>query len=166
MGHIAKFAQAGFPFTPVETRSIAFEFAKLNSIQGFSPKSLGKLAGRKWLRGFLSRHDDLSISTPKLLSVYRANCANPTLINKWFELYQEVLDNNGIKSPLRIWNEDECGCIDSPKPKKVVTLKRKNSIQLSSADKGETATVVTFINAAGMHLRPIVIHKGQKVMEI
>ena len=59
-GHIVKFAQAGFPFTPVKIRPIAFDFAELNSIQGFNPKSLGKLAGRKWLKGFLSRHDDLS----------------------------------------------------------------------------------------------------------
>ena len=51
-GHITKFAQAGFPFTPVEIRSIAFEFAELNSIQGFNPKSLGKLVGGNGLRGF------------------------------------------------------------------------------------------------------------------
>ena len=97
--------------------------------------------------------------------MYRANCTNTTVITKWFELHQEVLDENGIKSPLRIWNVDECGCIDSPKPKKVVSMKRKKSIQLSSADKGETTTVVTFINAERMHLKPMVIHKGQKVME-
>ena len=102
VGHIEKFAQARFPFTLIKIRSIAFEFAELNSIQVFNPKSLGKLAGSKWLKEFLSRHDNLSISTPKLLSIYRAHCANPTVITKWFELYEEVLHKNGIKSPLRI----------------------------------------------------------------
>ena len=48
-GHITKCAQAGFPFVPIEIRSIAFEFAEQNRKQGFSPKSLGNLAGRKWL---------------------------------------------------------------------------------------------------------------------
>ena len=82
VSHITKFAQAGFPFTPAEIRSIAFEFVELNSIQGFNPKSLGKLVGRKWLKEFLSRYDNLSISTPKLLSIHRVNCTNLTVITK------------------------------------------------------------------------------------
>ena len=70
-GHITKFAQAGFPFTPAEIRSLAFEFAEVNKIEGFSD-SCGK-AGRKWLRCFMKRHKGLTLQTPKLLSVYRAN---------------------------------------------------------------------------------------------
>ena len=35
-------------------------------------------------------HKELSIKTPKLLSVYHAKVANPEVLNNWFELYKEV----------------------------------------------------------------------------
>ena len=46
VGHISKFAQAGFPF-----RDLAFEYAMANNIEGFS--QIKNTAGRKWLAGFL-----------------------------------------------------------------------------------------------------------------
>ena len=163
-GHIGMFAQAGFPFTPQEIKVLAYEYAERNNIEGFS--SLKKLAGRKWLRGFMHRHRAvLSLKTPKLLSIYRAKCATPLVMDNWFDHYKQILKDNKIDSPLYIWNVDECGCVDVPKPKKVVSLKRGRPNQLAAQDKGETSTVLTFVNAAGMHTKPIVIHRGAKVSE-
>ena len=163
-GHIGMFAQAGFPFTPQEIKFLAYEYADKNNIEGFS--KLTKVAGRKWLRGFIRRHrSELSLKTPKLLSIYRAKCATPVVMDNWFEHYKQVLKDNNIVSPLYVWNVDECGCVDVPKPKKVVSLKRGRPNQLASQDKGETSTVLTFVNAAGMHTKPIIIHRGAKVSE-
>ena len=126
--HIGKFAQAGFPFTPSEICTLAHEYADINGIAGFS--SMNKQAGHKWLHGFLKCHKQLTIKTPKLLSVFRAKSANPEVVTNWFELYQDVLDENNIDSPLFVWNIDKCGCIDSPKPKKVVCKKKVRQPQL------------------------------------
>ena len=105
----------------------------------------------------MRRHKDLRISTPKLLSVY---CANPTVVDNWFDLYKEVLEKNDITSSLQIWNVDECGCVDCPKAKKVLTVTRVRANQLSGGDKGETTTALTFVNAAGLNTKPVNIHKG------
>ena len=75
------------------------------------------------------------------------------------------IEENKIESCLNIWNVDEFSCIDTPKPHKVVTVAHKRANQLASSEKGETTTFLTFCNAAGMHTKPIVIHKGTKVMD-
>ena len=71
--HISMFAQAGFPFTTTEIRTLGYEFAEEWGIQGFSV--VGKVAGHKWFKGFMSRHAGLALKLPRLLSVYRAKCA-------------------------------------------------------------------------------------------
>ena len=121
--HIGKFAQAGFPFTPKEIRELAFEYAHLNGIPGFN--DMTKTAGYKWLRGFLRHNKQLTIKTPKLLSIYRTKCTNKEVISRWFDLYKEVLEKNSIGGSLYIWNIDECGCVDNPKAKKVVVIRRR-----------------------------------------
>ena len=116
-------------------------------------------------QGFLQHHHQLTIKTPKLLSVYHTKSANPEVVSNWFSLYKDVLNENHIAGPLYIWNVDECGCVDVPKPKKVVTVKKVRANQLGPAEKGTTTTAVVFVNAAGMHTKPIVIHKGSCIME-
>ena len=162
-GHISKFAQAGFPFTPTEIRDLTYEFASENDVSGFN--MMNKSAGRKWQRYFMKRHKELTIRTPKILSIYRVQCANREVLNAWFEKYGDVLAENNITSPLYIWNCDECGCIDVPKPKAVVCKSKVRPTQLTPSEKGETTTVLTFVNAAGLVMKPLVIHKGGKIME-
>ena len=97
-----------------------------------------KTAGYKWLRGFLKCNKELTIKMPKLLSIYRAKCANKEVVSHWFELYKEVLDKNSIGGSLYIWNVDECGCVNNPKAKKVVVIRRRRATQMSASEKGET----------------------------
>ena len=162
-GHISKFAQAGFPFTPVEIRDLAFEYAMANNIEGFS--QIKKTMGRKWLAGFLCFQPKLMIKTPKLLSMYCAKSANPEVVSNWFSLYKDVLNESHIGGPPYICKIDECGCVDALKPKKVVTVKKVQANQLVPAEKGQTTTAVVFVNVAGMNTKPIGIHKGTRVME-
>ena len=101
----------------------------------------------------------------KVVICYRTKSANLKVVSNWFSLYKDVLNENHIDGPLYIWNVDECGCMDSPKPKKVVTVKKLQANQLGPAEKGQTTTAVVFVNAAGMNTKPIIIHKGTHVME-
>ena len=161
--HISLFAQAGFPFTTTEIRSLGFEFAEERGIEGFSV--VKKVAGRKWFKGFMNRHSGLGLKSPKLLSVYRAKCANRDVLDGWFDIYEKLIEEKGITSPVNIWNVDECGCIDTPKPKQIVCPVKARPNQLCSSEKGETSTAVVFVNAAGFHLKPLVIHKGARVQD-
>ena len=160
--HISMFAQAGFPFTTTEIHALGYEFAEEWGIQGLS--AVGKVASRKWFKGFMSRHKGLALKSPKLLSVYWAKCANRDVLNGWFDVYESVLEEKGINTPINIWNIDECGCIDTPKPKQIVCPVKVRPNQHCSSENWETSAVV-FVNAAGYHLKPLVIHKGTCVQD-
>ena len=56
-------------------------------------------------------------------------------------------------------NVDECGCIDTPKPKQVLCPAKVKPNHQCSSKKGEISTAVVFVNAPGYHLKPLVIHK-------
>ena len=99
------------------------------------------------------------------MSVYRAKCANRDVINGWFDVYEGLLQDKNIDNPINIWNVDKCGCIDTPKPKQVVCPTRVRPNQLCASEKGETSTTVVFVNAAGFHMKPLLIHKGARVQE-
>ena len=88
--HISKFAQSGFPFTTVKIQGLGFEYAQEQGIEGFS--GIKKVAGRKWFKGFMSRHTGLTLKSPKLLSAYWAKCANRDVLNSWFDVYESVLE--------------------------------------------------------------------------
>ena len=134
-----------------------------NNIEGFS--QIKKTMGRKWLAVFLWHHPQLTIKTTKLLCVYHTKLVNPKVISNWFALYKNILNNNHIGGPLYLWNIDKCRCVNSPKPKKVVGVKKVRANKLGQAEKGQTTTAVVFVNAAGIYTKPIVIHRGTCVME-
>ena len=62
----------------------------------------------------MKRHAGLTLKSPKLLSVYCAKCANREVLDGWFDIYEKLIEEKGIVSPVNIWNVDECGCIDTP----------------------------------------------------
>ena len=113
----------------------------------------------------MKRHAGLTLKSPKLLSVYHAKCANRDIINGCFDIYEGLFQEKNIKNAINIWNVDECGCIDTPKPKQVVCPTRMRPNQLCSSEKGKTSTTVVFVNAAGFHMRPLVIHKEARIQE-
>ena len=102
----------------------------------------------------MNRHAGLALKSPKLLSVYRAKCANRDVLDEWFDIYEKLIEEKDIVSPVNIWNIDECGCIDTPKPKQIVCPVKVRPNQLCSSEKGQTSTAVVFVNAAGFHLKP------------
>ena len=123
------------------------------------------MAGRKWLKGFLKRHPEITLKTAKNLSIARAMGANETVISNWFKLLKEIKDKFDILSPCQIWSGDETGVQNVPKEVKVLGCKNIRTFQQVSGEQGETSTVLTFVNAAGQSVPPLIIHKGQRVQE-
>ena len=114
---------------------------------------------------FLKCHPEIRIKKAHSLSVSRAMCANPTVINKFFDQYEALLKHLKIDSPRQIWNCDESGCPDVPKERDVVGETGIPASQVVSKEQGEDTTVLTFANAMGQVVPPIVIHKGSKVID-
>ena len=121
--------------------------------------------GRKWLKGFLKRHPQITLKTAKNLSIARAMGANEMVISNWFKLLKELKDKFHIVSPYQVWSGDETGVQNVPKEVKVLGCKNIQTFQQVNGEQGETSTILTFVNVAGQSLPPLIIHKGQCVQE-
>ena len=155
-----QFCRLGFPLTRKKVQNLAWQYAHENSIRGFS--NLTQSAGWKWLKGFLRRHRQLHPKKSKNISVNWAMCANPSTVASFFDQYKKVCDQYNIELPLYIWNCDESGVQDVPKEEVVVGEKANSQVPTEC---GEISTVLTFTNAAGNILPPLIIHKGRRVNE-
>ena len=97
---IKKFARRGFPFTKNRVMSLAYQYAEMNGRRGFS--KITKQAGRWWLKDFLKGLPEVHLKKGHNLSVNRAMCANKPTIDKFFNLYQDLLQKLNIESPMHI----------------------------------------------------------------
>ena len=60
---------------------------------------------------------------------------------------------------------DETGVQNVPKEVKVVGAKNIRTFQQVASEQGETSTILTFINACGDVVPPMVIHKAARVQD-
>ena len=66
-GHLPlRVFNSGFPLTIGRVCQLAFQYANVNGIMGFSNER--QMAGHKWLSGFLKRHPDISLKKASYLS--------------------------------------------------------------------------------------------------
>ena len=96
-------------------------------------------------------------------------CANKQEVDAWFRLYEQILRDTGIMDEYgdvdgsRVWNVDETGFSDVPDEVKVVSFKYMKPWRIVPHEHGTLSTVLTYVNAAGECLEPMVIHKGQRL---
>ena len=156
---IDEFSYLGFPLEPSEVKQIAFDFAEENNIVGFS-EALGT-AGRSWFGFLLNQFPKLSVKGATNLSNLRANASSQEVVMEWFHKFTDVIGQLGINSPEQIWNVDEHGTEHAVKNRKVVGIKNVRQFQKQSHEKPNRTTTVTYVNAAGFALPPLIIHKGK-----
>ena len=99
------------------------------------------------------------------MSVNRVMGANPEVVRKFFDQLEQVLSDLNIVNPQQIWNCDESSCQDVPKEDEVVGETGVPQYRTVLKKQGETSTIITFANAAGLVAPPIIIHKGDKVSD-
>ena len=90
---------------------------------------------------------------------------NETVISNWFKLLQDIKNKFGILSLCQIWSRDETSIQNVLKEVKVLGCKKIRTFQQVSREQGETSTVLTFVNATGQSVPPLIIHKGQNVQD-
>ena len=157
---IKEYSVLGFPFTSQEIRTIAYEFAEEHGITGFSDQK--EIAGPKWFSLFLKRHDDIRVKHGATnLSLSRALGSTKQIVENWFDQYQNLVESLGITDPSCIWNIDEHGSEDMHKSRRVIGIKGIKQFQIQPREKPRRTTMLTYVNAAGFALPPMVIHRGK-----
>lgn len=122
-------AERGFPLERCDIRRIAFQYAKINGIPGFS-------AGHYWFEGFMKRNPNLSLRKPESLSAARASGMNLTVVEQWFQTYTSLLHHLQIQEmPSHLWNCDDSGLQDHFFSIKVVGVTGKSCFQVTSGEK-------------------------------
>ena len=157
---IEEFSFLGFPLCSREVRKIAYNFAQSNGFKGFSKDATE--TGQKWFGFLLKCYPKLRVKEGVTnLSIARAKASDRDSVTRWYKKYQNVLDQLEITDPKNIWNIDEHGSEDMPKVKKVIGLKGIKQFQKQPHEKPKQTTMLTYVNAAGFALPPLIIHKGK-----
>jgi len=155
-----------YGLSPVEVRRVVYQYCIKNNIaNNFNEET--KMAGRFWLKGFLSRHTEIAIRQAEATSIQRAIGFNKAKVEKFFDVVRSVLFTEDEKRkipPENIYNVDESGFTICQKTGRILAKKGKKSVgQLTSAEKGKTVTSVCCISAAGVHVPPMLIFPRAKL---
>ena len=113
-----------------------------------------------WWEGFIKRHPYLTVRTAAPLSCARAISSDPDVINRYFDLLEQTLKDNGLEQkPCNIFNMDETGMPLDPKPLKTIHRKgEKNPVAIGSGLKTQITVVdCVCVSAGGYCLPPMVI---------
>lgn len=159
--HIKKLQAVGFAPTQRDVRALAYDLAEsLQKKHTFNREK--KLAGKVWFSSFMRRHPELSIRKAQGISRARTEGMNRAEVKSYFTLLTEILtENDLLDKPASIWNCDEIGVQLNNEPGKVVAVKGSKDVHVvTSAEKGETITVLACCSAEGQFLPPYCIFKG------
>ncbi|XP_025829864.1 uncharacterized protein LOC112904326 [Agrilus planipennis] len=152
-----------FGLTTIELRRLAYQLAVKNG-KAHNFNTDKEMAGVDWLKGFLKRHQNLSIRKPEATSAARAMGFNKVAVSKFYQLLGDIYDKYEL-TPDKIYNCDETGISVVSKTKsKILAMKgRKQVGSLSSAERGQTITVEICFNAAGTYMPPLMIFPRQRM---
>ncbi|XP_072392148.1 uncharacterized protein [Diabrotica undecimpunctata] len=144
-------------------RSMTFKLAeKFKSKHKFNKDS--QKAGYPWLEPFLRRSKQLSVRKSEGVSAARALGMNKTDVSAYFTLLKNILNEHSLMDKSgSIYNIDETGLQLNNMPEHVIAIKGlKNVASVTSAEKGETISVIACCNAEGSFIPPVCIFEKQK----
>lgn len=119
--------------------------------------------GEDWIIGFEKRwKGKLSKRKPELLTKARAEGLTESVVNAFFQMYENVLVKNDLlDKPHRIFNLDEAGLGTNPIASKVFVPVSSHTAYLKSACGGKASYSVLFcVSASGWYLPPFIVYKG------
>lgn len=122
--------------------------------------------GKDWLKGFFSRHPQLSLRTTLQLGKERA-IISPEKIKNWFAdlisyIEEEVKDPGLLKDPSRLYNADESGFSFCCNTGKVVGYKGAPVVYNYGNSSKQQLTVLACGSAVGHFCPPMIVYPGQR----
>lgn len=151
-----------FGITYKELRHLAFDFAHANNIPTTFNKDT-RMASKKWMYGFLSRHRNVSLRKPEATSYARATGFNQHAVQVFFKNLEAVYEKYKLTAD-RVWNVDETGVTTVQKLPKILAERGKKQVGgLTSAERGVNVTVVASMSASGNFLAPAFIFPRKRI---
>lgn len=150
----------GLPFTSDEIRQAANALLRARHGPFFEP------VGTQWISRFLNRHrSEVKTYWSNHLDMQRAQLLNPTAVKQWFDLVEEGLVRKGIPPEL-IYGMDESGfqLANDARVRCIGRTEKKMQSRQGGASREIITSLVT-ICADGTCLKPLVIFKGQYIMQ-
>ncbi|KAJ8939896.1 hypothetical protein NQ318_023236 [Aromia moschata] len=145
-----------FGITCNELRSLVYDWAEINQIPHRFNKT-DKRAGWDWVRGFRSRHPEITFRKPENTSIARAMAFNKSNIAQFFKTHQEIVDKYKL-GPEKIYNVDESGISTVQNPPKIFASTGKKQVgTIVGAERGIHVTVVCCTNPLGSYIPPAFI---------
>ena len=162
--HLKRMEAALFGLTTVDARRLAYSVAeKLGVRHPFSHAT--KMAGYDWLRGFLTRHPDLSVRIPQATNLARAVGFNRVKVAEFFQAYRGRLGKHTF-TESKIWNMNETGITNVHVPGKVIATKGVRQVgKVTSGERGATVTSICAMSASGLFLPPMLIFPRKRMLD-
>ena len=121
---MAKMSQ---PLSVAHIKAFVWAIAKKSSRKSRFNETAGP--GWKWWKGFHNRHPEITLRKPDNLDRGWSHMNNQNVMNQFFALYKELLDETGLTNkPAHIFNADESRVdLNSKAGKVLVHLKSKHA---------------------------------------
>jgi len=157
--HIFEMSDLALGLTKCDANKIVM---KIVSDGRTHPWKNGKGPGRDWWDGFFRRHPDVSLRSNEKLVKARALMDRPDVLGDYFDKL-ESLYSKVLFQPANIHNVDETK-VEARAPKTLAKTGTKDVHAIVDAPLPHI-TVVGCISAAGERMPPLVIHKGENILE-
>lgn len=125
------------------------------------------VVGRKWLKGFLRRHPEITFRTPEAVTSASAKVSEGD-IRRYFADLGSYLEHNNLMTaaldPRRMFNGDETSFFLHPLTKAVLALRgSRNVYEVEHADSHKNITVMFSFGANGSVVPPGVVLPMQRL---
>lgn len=166
VAHAINLQQRFFGMTPLDMRRLAFQLAEKEKVDHQFNRSK-QMAGRKWLRAFILRHNELSIREPEATSLSRAVAFNKPQVKRFFDLLRTEYEKNGGVTAEQVFNMDESGLTAVHKPGRILAKKGQKQVgKITSGERGKTVTVICAMNAMGTFIPPLMIFPRKNMSQV
>jgi hypothetical protein len=155
--YILKSSKMCYGLTYSQIRKMAYDYAKLLNCQCPESWEHKKTAGIDWLKGFMKRHEELSLRKPENTSLSRATSFNKTNLAEFQANFEQALRSYAF-TPENIYNLDETGITTVVQAPNIVARKGTKQVgQIVSAERGQLITMCGIVNASGNSIPPVFV---------
>nr|CAI5825039.1 unnamed protein product [Callosobruchus analis] len=158
--YIKDAANLQFGLTLKDVKVLAYQFAKANQMRYPTSWDSAQMAGEYWLRLFRKRYkEELSLRKPEATSLARSSAFNKYSVELTFNNYKKALSQcPSDLQAVNIWNIDETGLSTVHVPPKILAPAGVKQVgSMTSAERGNTVTMIAASNAGGGFIPPMLI---------
>ncbi|XP_065671766.1 uncharacterized protein LOC136089643 [Hydra vulgaris] len=154
--YLIKSSKMNYGLTYKQAKELAFQYA-MKLCKCLSKWRENKQAGIEWLKGFMKRHQELSLRKPENTSLSRSTSLNQHNVNQFFDNYEKVLKKSNF-TPDRIYNINETSIMTVVQAPHVIASRGAKQVgQCVSAKRGQLITMCGIGNAIGNFIPPVFI---------